>query len=658
MENCVTSYLDVKGSTFFRYVNDQKFNKIKSYIISKTKSLTNENFEENFRKGCRELANYLIQNKTAPSYYNKDIWEGVLKGWVKHHYEKLNKHGGCPVIMAEKDLALLNFKYEKGHIISTCNTAPSHFPTKQCNILEPTIFKTLPECKIMHLIEPLPSESKEETNDVQEKNQNTVSVPSTDENPIKENVQNSPVDKTQSEQRTTVDQDVQRVSHSEFQEPLSTGLSHKPQNTREAHDSQTEQDANSKTPSQLETKSPISPSSDTLQHLVSQAPGATDSVETSSSYSEALVPSSSSVKYNGHPKLRVPSFSSNKSELFTDDRLEQPIYDDEEIIKKIKINELTKNVYLSKRKKDRSRTIIEVHMEVLEECRNEEWEKNKEEFFKICIDEFTKKEYNAYPNLTEDDLIIEIIKCSNDITKQNILWNKWIERHRNISEKLKKVHWINNLKNEWKKELAYIQEMEVLKIKSSNENQKVLFLEREKDIWKQWISKKGPTIEQYLEQDLYKELEADLNKMSECVNEDTKNYVSLINVEELQYNENYEELCKYIKKKLLTKLCILTLMIVLEECKKEVNFENRESYLDSSINESKMEEYSDKKQEIIENTIEYNSNNLENTRNEEFHTHIGNDSFRNEIVDWIREDDLYANSVVYNGTIEKSDEIV
>ncbi|SBS95834.1 STP1 protein, partial [Plasmodium malariae] len=564
-------YLDVKGSTFFRYVNNQKFNKIKSYIINKTKSLTNENLEENFRKGCRELANYLIQYKTAPSYYNKDIWEGVLKGWVKHHYEKLNKHGGCPVIMTEKNLALLNFKYEvqdfceeqntkrkgilclkrgsineencneqctikikeyntwinnkkeyfntkKAHIISTCNTAPSHFPTKQCNILGPTIFKTLPECKIMHLIEPSSSESKEETNDLQEKNQNTLSVPSTEENPIKENVQNSPVDKTQSEQRTTVDQEVQLVSQPEIQELLSTGLSYTPQSTRKAQHVQDEQDTNSETPSQTESESPISPGTDTLQHLVSQVPRTTDSVETSSSYSESLFPSSSSVKYNGQPNLRrmfkkkkkikrrqvkflrllVPSFSNDKRELFTDDHLDYPIYYDDEIIKKITINELTKNANLTKRKNDRSKTIIEVHMEVLEDFKNEKWENNKEKFLEICIDEFTKKKYNAYPNLTDDDLIIENIKCSNDITKQNILWNKWIERHRNISEKLKKLHWINNLKNEWKKELAYIQEREELKIKAPNENHKVPFIEIEKDLWKHWISKKGIIIEQYL----------------------------------------------------------------------------------------------------------------------------------------------------------------
>ncbi|SBS97380.1 STP1 protein, partial [Plasmodium malariae] len=124
-------------------------------------------------------------------------------------------------------------------------------------------------------------------------------------------------------------------------------------------------------------------------------------------------------------RILIPSHWGGKSEFLTHDNLEHPIYDDEEIIKKIKINELTKNVYLSKRKKDRSKTIIEVHMEVLEECRNEDWENNKEAFLKICLDEFTKKDYRTYPNLTYNDLITENIKSSNDIEKQNILWNKW-----------------------------------------------------------------------------------------------------------------------------------------------------------------------------------------------------------------------------------------
>ncbi|SBT01766.1 STP1 protein [Plasmodium malariae] len=295
-------------------------------------------------------------------------------------------------------------------------------------------------------------------------------------------------------------------------------------------------------------------------------------------------------------RLLVPSFSHKKSKIFTDDPLEHTIYDDEEIIKKIKINEFTKNVNLSKRTRDRSKIIVEVHMEVLEEFRNKEWENIQDEFLEICIDEFTKEDNITFPNLIDDDLIIENIKCVSDIKKQNILWNKWIQRHRNLSQNLKKDDWFNNLKDEWKREVSYIQEMEEIKKKSSNENQKVSFLEREKDIWRQWISKKGMIIQQYFDQYWNNGLAEELRNISdEWVNEDTKNYVSLLNVEELKHKENYEELYKYIKKKLLTKFCILVLIAVLEECKKEVNLENRESYLDRSINEWKGEGYSSKK---------------------------------------------------------------
>ncbi|SBT85900.1 STP1 protein [Plasmodium malariae] len=357
-------------------------------------------------------------------------------------------------------------------------------------------------------------------------------------------------------------------------------------------------------------------------------------------------------------RLLVPSFSNKKSKIFTDDPLEHIIYDDEEIIKKIKINELTKNVNLSKRTRDRSKIIVEVHMEVLEEFRNKEWENIQDEFLEICIDEFTKEDNITFPNLTDNDLIIENIKCISDIKKQNILWNKWIQRHRNLSQNLKKDDWFNSLKDEWKREVSYIQEMEEIKKKSSNENQKVSFLEREKDIWRQWISKKGMIIQQHLDQYWNNGLAQELQNISdEYVNEDTKNYVSLLNIEELKHKENYEELYKYIKKKLLTKLCILVLIAVLEECKKEVNLENRESFLDISINEWKTKKYSGNKQEITENTIEYINSDIENRRNNEFHTHIGKDSFRNEIEDWIGEDDLYASSIVNNGTVEKSIDI-
>ncbi|SBS96072.1 STP1 protein [Plasmodium malariae] len=356
-------------------------------------------------------------------------------------------------------------------------------------------------------------------------------------------------------------------------------------------------------------------------------------------------------------KLLVPSFSNKKNKLIKDKHLGYSIDEDEEIIKKIKINELTNNVNLSKRKKDRSKTIIEVHMEVLEKCINEDLENNKEEFLEICIDSLVQKDYRTCANLTDDHLITENNENTNDIKSLNILWNKWREKHRNASEILKKKHWFHNLKNEWKQELAYIHEMEEIKNKSG-EKPKVPFFEIEKNLWKQWISKNGTIIEQYLEQDCFKGLAEQLQNMSaECENEDNKNYLSPLNIEEFQQKGNYEELYKYIKKKLLTNLCVLALMTVLEECKKEVYFENRESFLDISINEWKTQKYSGNKQEITENTIEYINSDIENKRNKEFHTHIGKESFENEIKDWIVEDDLYASSIVNNGTVEKSIDI-
>ncbi|SCN12446.1 STP1 protein [Plasmodium malariae] len=356
-------------------------------------------------------------------------------------------------------------------------------------------------------------------------------------------------------------------------------------------------------------------------------------------------------------KLLVPSFSNKKNKLVKDKHLGYSIDEDEEIIKKIKINELTNNVNLSKRKKDRSKTIIEVHMEVLEKCINEDWENNKEEFLEICIDALVQKDYRTCANLTDDHLITENIENTNDIKSLNTLWNKWIEKYRNASEILKKEHWFHNLKNEWKQELAYIHEMEEIK-KKSGEKPKVPFFEIEKYLWKQWISKNGTIIEQYLEQDWFKGLAEQLQNMSEeCENEDNKNYLSPLNIEEFQQKGNYEELYKYIKKKLLTNLCVLALMTVLEECKKEVYFENRESFLDISINEWKTKKYSGNKQEITENTIEYVNSDKENKRNKEFHTHIGKDSFRNEIEVWIGEDDLYASSIVNDGTVEESIDI-
>ncbi|SBT00273.1 STP1 protein [Plasmodium malariae] len=690
MEECLSLPREVLGSTFFRFVGEPYFRRITQHIISKTSSLKDEKDKNKIREGCRSLANNLINYKSAPNYHDKGIWERVLYTWAKSYYAKLNKHGGCPVIMEERDLALLNLKYEvedfceekearikritcfkngdidedncdevcsrkikeynewingknmyfnnkKGPIINKCNTQPSHFPTRQCNILKHDIFKTFSVCKDKTSYTSVPSLPKGENKIVEVESQNTAFIPPSHKVSAEEDPHNAQQMQSQSEPSTSIQHDIQQESQIE---PRALPSNEPPRTTDKStqiQDMPMDQVEDSKTLPQPELENALPPSPNTLHHADAKVSLEYHSPATKSLSSEVSVPSSGFPNYNELSKILdtinstyysifkitticyyiligmfkkkkiikrrqvkflrilVPSFSKNKTNLLIDDNLEYPIYDKEEIVKKIKINELANNLNSSKQKKDRSKTIIEVHMEVLEEFRNEEWENNKEEFLKICIDEFAKKNYKIYTNLIDYDLVTENIECINDNTKKNILWNKWVERHKNISEKLKKDDWFINLKNEWKKEQAYIKIFVELKKNHTNETQKVPFLEIEKDLWKHWISKKGIIIEQYLEQHWIKELEMDLNNMSdECVKEDTKNYVTLRNIEELQHQENYEELYKYIKKKLLTKLCILALMTMLEEYKKEVNFENKESYLDSCINEWKTEEYSKK----------------------------------------------------------------
>ncbi|KAI4841339.1 STP1 protein [Plasmodium brasilianum] len=343
-------------------------------------------------------------------------------------------------------------------------------------------------------------------------------------------------------------------------------------------------------------------------------------------------------------KIRVPSYFDRKSEFSSHDHLEHQIYDDKEIIKKIKIHEsdVIKNTEELKRKKEGSKTIIEVHMEVLKKIRNDEWEFNKDEFLDICLEHFKKEEYKTYHNLTDDELM-ENVQNRNDIEKQKILWNKWLEEHRNISDKLTREEWFNNLKNEWKKEL-FIKKSEELNSNLLDEIYKIPYLEREKDLWKQWISKNRYIIEQYLEKDWFKGKDEKLQNISDIIEALGNNYgLSLINIEELDIKECYEDLYKYLKRKILEKLCIFVFIKILEECKKEENIENNELYLDSSINKWKIEGNSYEKSQILKNLIETNSSASESSKSMEIHNYIWEDCLRKDLENWIIEDDTYVN---------------
>ncbi|SCP03051.1 STP1 protein [Plasmodium malariae] len=343
-------------------------------------------------------------------------------------------------------------------------------------------------------------------------------------------------------------------------------------------------------------------------------------------------------------RILLPSFSERKRIFLTNDQLVQQKYNNKEITKKIKIKEhnIKQNVNSSKRKTERTKTIIEVHMEVLQKFRNEEWDLKKREYLEICLEEFTEGQTRDYPNLESDQLLAECTKNSRGTKESITLCNKWIKRYKYLSEKLKKEDWFNSLKNEWKREREYIKRSNELNNNIPNDTPNISSLETEKDIWRQWISKKGRIIEQYLEYEWFSGLTEELqNTLDEYGNDRNKYNVSLIDLEELEQKGCSEELYKYVKKKLLEKLCILVLMTILEECKKEENTENSESYLDNSINECKLGKNIDEKSGITENINKDIGNVLEYMENKESYSNKGEEPFIQELNDWIREENTY-----------------
>ncbi|SBS99522.1 STP1 protein [Plasmodium malariae] len=553
-----------------------------------------------------------------------------------------------------------HFQNTKNLISESCifKSSSSQFPKRECNILDPKIFNKPPQCILSEpaVSSQLPPKEKVLSSSNVDQIKTEVFSAHEGEHPSGKTSDSSPDSSPDSTLVHSPDgppsdqSDLQTTSEGTSMEnsdnlgaPTQGSLIQKP----DAH-------THSLSPEKIFGSS-------TLQHSTGQESNTDSDTGTITASAEVLHPkpppatpvvSKIQGKFKKKKNIRkqikflrilLPSHSDKKDKFLSYDHLDQPVYDDEEIIKKLKIYEhnTIKNTNMLRRKKERSKTIIEVHMEVLEEFRSEEWELNKGEFLAICLEIFKNEEGRYYPNLI-NDYQIENIQCNSDNEETSILWNKWIERHKNLSEKLKKEHWFNNLKNEWKKEKSKVKKMEELKNKSSNENQKVSFLEGEKDIWRQWISNKSKIVEHYLEQDWFKGLTDEFdNILDEYENEETKNIVSLINIEEMKHNKSCEELYIYIKKKLLSKLCILVFMTILEECKNEKNVENYESYLDSSINESITLENSNRKPEILEDTTEFKNDALEYRVNQEIPAYKGQNCFMLELKDWIKENDAH-----------------
>ncbi|EDL42559.1 Pvstp1, truncated, putative, partial [Plasmodium vivax] len=96
------------------------------------------------------------------------------------------------------------------------------------------------------------------------------------------------------------------------------------------------------------------------------------------------------------PKMAVkPPQLEKISEPIERDNLEDMIHD---IPYGYRMYKIRNNVYMPKKKKKFKKTIIDIHLEVLDECQKGQWELNKGDFLEIIMDEFMKNEKIIYNN--------------------------------------------------------------------------------------------------------------------------------------------------------------------------------------------------------------------------------------------------------------------
>ncbi|SBS91002.1 STP1 protein [Plasmodium ovale curtisi] len=275
-------------------------------------------------------------------------------------------------------------------------------------------------------------------------------------------------------------------------------------------------------------------------------------------------------------------------------------------IKLLKINRYKQK--LQKKKKKNKKTLIEVHMEVFEEYKNDEWELHKGDFLEICLRGFINEENETYQNFTNSELIVNNIKNEKtieDIQKQEILWNNWIENHRNILEQWKEKEWFHILKNKWRNEQQKYKEKNNKLRENILDEQETHSIISQKDVWKQWISKQATLIDMFNKEDWFKSIVyvQDKEKNNYHINE--YNNISVTNKTELKNEKTNYEQCR--SKNIIQKLMVQIHMMVLEECIKEDIIKHNELCIDNFIEDIHNQNNYNEKRNILQcNTDDFN----------------------------------------------------
>ncbi|KMZ81782.1 Pvstp1 [Plasmodium vivax India VII] len=292
-----------------------------------------------------------------------------------------------------------------------------------------------------------------------------------------------------------------------------------------------------------------------------------------------------------------PAHDKEKKKDISYDSLDVPVRDIEyEYL--IRNRDILKGLQTPKKKKSGSKTIVEIHMEVLEECKREEWELIREDFLEIVLQEFMKNESDTCESTSSNDLIGADSHNSDEMYIQKHLWHTWEDEHKHIFDKLKEKTWFHSLKKEWKREQEGLQENELSECDQLNGEQYVPFIERQKCVWGKWVSKQRIRMEQYAEVGWFDKLIEQYQKETNHYVEKATNNTSAPKVNKTKHEADNHESCVLTKKELITKVWMLILMMVLDECKEEDDLQNRELYLDDHIGKCLKKENEETSQDI------------------------------------------------------------
>ncbi|CRG85654.1 surface-associated interspersed protein (SURFIN), partial [Plasmodium relictum] len=296
--------------------------------------------------------------------------------------------------------------------------------------------------------------------------------------------------------------------------------------------------------------------------------------------------------------------------------------------------EAKRNV-VGKRKIWKWKTVIEIHMIILEECQKEEWELNRREFLNICLEEF--KEKDIYPNVINRDMLVETDqeKITSIFLEEKPLWKIWTEWNSKLIEKWKKEPWFKNLKKEWKKEvnesIELIEKEEMMKgTKKGTINP---MLEKQKIIWKKWIQKQNK-LHTFDDEELLKQLLVEYETEEEMKKNVEAIYREKIRIDIEEKDKAFKD---SNKNELLSRLKIEIHMMVLDECKKEEWIRNKKEFFKICIGELKLQDNSNEKElleieeEIMKNiTLKKKKEELEKFKKEKCFIELKQEWMNNE----------------------------